>query len=197
MATGMELVLNLRSAREWHSILEEDFGKPGTANAGESARRLEQILAAARRAGLQAQKKSRRKSSSPLLENLALQEAQVNGAIQYLERRQASGAQLDEDWRALTSNGKVLEESFAESRSALLMAEQWPLLAGGEAELRVQAVAKRFLEAAEFRFERQELIAYLVALQGEVELTNAEIAALKGFLGQVLLEQVVGHARKL
>ena len=197
MATGMELVLNLRSAREWHSILEEDFGKPGAANAGESARRLEQILAAARREGLQAQKKSRRKSSSPLLENLALQEAQVNGAIQYLERRQASGAQLDEDWRALTSNGKVLEESFAESRSALHMAEQLPLLAGAEAELRVHAVAKRFLEAAEFQFERQELIAYLVALQGEVELTNAEIAALKGFLGQVLLEQVVGHARKL
>lgn len=197
MATGMELVLNLRSAREWHSILEENLGKPGAANAGESARRLEQILAAARREGLEAQKKGRRKSPAPLLENLALQEAQVNGAIQYLERRQASGAQLDEDWRALTANGKVLEESFAESRAALSMAEQLPMLAGGEAELRVHGVAKRFLEAAEFQFDRQELIAYLVALQGEVELTNAEIAALKGFLSQVLLEQVVGHARKL
>ena len=197
MATGMELVLSLRSAREWHSILEEDFGKPGAANAGESARRLERILAAARREGLEAQKKGRRKSSAPLLENLALQEAQVNGAVQYLERRQASGAQLDEDWRALTANGKVLEESFGESRAALGMAEQLPLLAGGEAQLRVLGVAKRFLEAAEFRFDRQELTAYLVTLQGEVELTNAEIAALKGFLSQVLLEQVVGHARKL
>ena len=197
MATGMELVLNLRSAREWHSVLEEDLAKPGTADARESERRLEQILAAARRDGLEAQKKSRRKSPAPLLENLALQEAQVNGAIQYLERRQASGAQLDEEWRALSSNGKILEESFAESRSALRMAEQLPLLAGAEAELRVHAVAERFLEAAEFRFERQELVAYLTALQGEVELTNAEIASLKGFLSQVLLEQVVGHARKL
>src|SRR5579862_9253035 len=196
MATGMELVLSLRSAREWHSILEEDFGKPGAANAGESARRLERILAAARREGLEAQKKGR-KSSAPLLENLALQEAQVNGAVQYLERRQASGAQLDEDWRALTANGKRSEESFGESRAALGMAEQLPLLAGGEAQLRVLGVAKRFLEAAEFRFDRQELTAYLVTLQGEVELTNAEIAALKGFLSQVLLEQVVGHARKL
>ena len=50
MATGMELILNLRSAREWHSGLEENNERNAVAAAAEeTARRLEKILTAARR----------------------------------------------------------------------------------------------------------------------------------------------------
>jgi len=199
MATGMELILNLRSAREWHSSLEEHSERSAVAAAAEeTARRLEKILTAARRNGLKAQTKQRRKIASPLADDLALHEAQIGGAIQYLQRRQASGAFLEGDWRALTANTKVIEETFAESRAALRLAEELPVLAGvKDGQLRVRIVAERCLEAAEFVFERQELVAFLAAMQEEAELTNAEIAALKGFLSQVLLEQVAGHARKL
>jgi len=198
MATGMELVLNLRSAREWRSGLEEGAALGAGIASAESARRLEKILAAARQDGLTVQQKARRRATSTLLEDLALQEAQVNGAIQYLERRQASGAQLEGEWRALTSNAKTIEEGFGESRAALTSAAELPVLAAApEERLRVRVVAERFLEAAAFHFERGELIAYLTGLQEEAELTNAEISALKGFLTQTLLEQVAVHARKL
>jgi cyclic beta-1,2-glucan synthetase len=199
MATGMELILNLRSAREWHSALEENHDRNAVAAAAEeTARRLEKILTAARRDGLKTQSKQRRKITSPMADDLALHEAQIGGAIQYLQRRQASGAFLEGDWRTLTANSKVIEEGFSESRAALRLIEELPSLIGAkEGQLRVRVVAERYLEAAEFVFERQELIAFLAVLQEEAELTNAEIAALKGFLSQVLLEQVAGHARKL
>lgn len=199
MATGMELILNLRSAREWHSSLEEHSERRAVAAAAEeSARRLEKILTAARRSGLKTQTKQRRKIVSPMTDDLALHEAQISGAIQYLQRRQSSGAFLEGDWRALTASSKVIEEAFAESRAALRSTEELPLLAANkDGRFRVRVVAERFLEAAEFVFERQELAAFLAAAQEETELTNAEIAALKGFLSQVLLEQVAGHARKL
>src|SRR5215471_7960676 len=199
MATGMELILNLRSAREWHSSLEEHSERSAVAAAAEeTARRLEKILTEARRNGLKTQTKQRRKIVSPMADDLALHEAQTSGAIQYLQRRQSSGAFLEGEWRALTANTKVIEEAFAESRAALRLTDELPVLAGvNEGQLRVRLLAERFLEAAEYVFERQELVAFLAALQEEAELTNAEIAALKGFLSQVLLEQVAGHARKL
>jgi len=199
MATGMELILNLRSAREWHSALEEHSERSAVAAAAEeTARRLEKILTEARRNGLKAQAKQRRKIESPMADDLALHEAQIGGAIQYLQRRQSSGAFLEGDWRALTANTKVIEEAFGESRAALRVAEELPVLSGvKEGQLRIRVVAERLLEAADFVFERQELVAFLAVLQEEAELTNAEIAALKGFLSQVLLEQVARHARKL
>jgi len=199
MATGMELILNLRSAREWHSALEESGERSAVqAAAEETARRLEKILAAARHDALKTQAKQRRRVTSPMADDLALHEAQISGAIQYLQRRQASGAFLEGHWRALTANNKVIEEAFGESRAALRLTEELPLLAGArEGQLRIRVVAERFLEAAEFVFERQELVAFLASLQEEAELTNAEVATLKGFLSQVLLEQVAAHARKL
>ncbi|HXT27519.1 MAG TPA: glucoamylase family protein [Candidatus Eisenbacteria bacterium] len=199
MATGMELILNLRSAREWHSALEESGERSAIqAAAEETARRLERILAAARRDALKTQAKQRRRVTSPMADDLALHEAQISGAIQYLQRRQASGAFLEGDWRALTASNKVIEEAFGESRAALRLTEELPLLAGArEGQLRIRVVGERFLEAAEFVFERQELVAFLASLQEEAELTNAEVATLKGFLSQVLLEQVAAHARKL
>src|SRR5260370_22584035 len=45
--------------------------------------------------------------------------------------------------------------------------------------------------------DRAELTTYLAALQEEVELSSSEISALKGFLSQVLLEQIAAHARNL
>jgi len=199
MATGMELILSLRRAREWHSALEEHSECSAVAAAAEeTARRLERILTAARRDTLKTQTKQRRKIVSPMADNLALHEAQTSGAIQYLQRRQSSGAFLEGEWRALTANTKVIEEAFAESRAALRLTDELPVLAGvNEGQLRVRLLAERFLEAAAYVFERQELVTFLAALQEEAELTNAEIAALKGFLSQVLLEQVAGHARKL
>jgi hypothetical protein len=199
MATGMELVLNLRSAREWHSILEEGdtYGIATPADPTEPTRRMDQILAAAHRGGLKIQPSARRKSNGTLSESVALQETQVNAAIRYLQRRQASGAVLDADWRALASSTQVIEESFAESRAALLHSDELPVLAGTTGQFRAREVAERFLGAAKFRFERGEWIAFLGALQDDAELTNAEIAASKGFLCQFLLEQVAGHARKL
>ncbi|HKF26428.1 MAG TPA: hypothetical protein VKB24_10635, partial [Candidatus Acidoferrum sp.] len=199
MATGMELILNLRSAREWHSALEETSERSAVAAAAEeTTRRLEKILAEARRNGLKTQSKQRRRVVSPMSDDLALHEAQISGAIQYLQRRQSSGAFLEGDWRALTANSKGIEEGFGESRAALRLADELPVLAGAkEGQLRVRVVAERFLAAAEFVFERQELVAFLAVLQEEAELTNAEIAALKGFLSQVLLEQAAAHARKL
>ena len=199
MATGMEVILNLRSAREWHRTLEEgDQSGAASAATEETARRLEKILAAARRDALKTVNKSRRRVSSPLSDNLALHEGQITGAIQYLQRRQASGAFLEGEWRTLTANNKSVEEAFAEARAALRLTDELPVLAGArEGQLRIRVVAESFLEAAEFAFEREELVAFLAAVQEEAELTNAEIAALKGFLSQVLLEQVAAHARKL
>src|ERR1700750_2130696 len=177
MATGMELILNLRSAREWHSALEENNERNSVAAAAEeTARRLEKILTAARRDGLNIQSRQRRKITSPMADDLALHEAQISGAIQYLQRRQASGAFLEGDWRTLTANTKVIEEGFAESRAALRLTEELPVLAGAkDGQLRVRAAAERYLASAEFAFERQELLAFLAALQEECELTNAEI----------------------
>src|SRR4030095_3567396 len=151
MATGMEWIWSLRSAREWHSALEENSERSAVAAAAEeTARRLEKILTAARRNGLKTQGKQRRKIASPLGDDLGLDEAQISGAIQYLQRRQASGAFLEGDWRALTANTKVIEEAFGESRAALRVAEELPVLAGvKEGQLRIRVVAERLLEAAE------------------------------------------------
>jgi hypothetical protein len=202
MATNVDLILNLRSAREWNSGLEDADGTlhwKSSACAEERGLRMERILAVARTGGLNAQANSRRTIISPLREDLALQEALIARAVQFLQRRQASGAVLEHDWRVLTSNTKILEEGIAESRAALKLAGELPVLANGNSEgrLRVRAVAEQYLQAAGFLFDRTELAAYLAALQEEIELTNAEIAALKGFLSQVLLEQVATHARKL
>ena len=202
MATNVDLILNLRSAREWNSRLE-DAGEmahwKNSAGAEESCLRMERILAAAHTDGLRAQANSRRKIVSPLREDLALQEALIARAVQFLQRRQASGAFLEHDWRALTSNTKILEESIDESRAALKLVSELPVVANGNSEgrLRVRAVADRYLQAAGFLFDRAEFTAFLAALQEDLELTNAEITALKGFLNQVLLEQVATHARKL
>jgi cyclic beta-1,2-glucan synthetase len=202
MATGMELVLNLRSAREWHSAFEESTESKHSATSAEaeaSARRLERILSAAHRSGLKVHEKPRRRTAFPLAEDVALHEAQVGRATQYLQRRQASGAFLEGDWRSLTSSAKTIEEGFGESRAALHMTDELPIVSGAglAGELRVRVVAERFLTAAEFVFERSELVAFLAGLQEEVELTNAEIASLKGFLSLSLLERVAAHARKL
>src|SRR6266481_2193555 len=202
MATNVDLILNLRSAREWSTRLEEADEMvhwKNSAGAEEPCLRKERILAAAHADGLRAQANSRRTIISPLREDLALQEALIARAVQFLQRRQASGAFLEHDWRALTSNTKILEESIEESRAALKLAGELPVVANGSSEgrLRVRAVAERYLQAARFLFDRAEFAAYLAALQEDVELTNAEITALKGFLNQVLLEQVAAHARKL
>ncbi len=202
MATNVDLILNLRSAREWNSRLEEADEMAqwkNSAGAEEPCLRKERILAAAHADGLRAQENSRRTIISPLREDLALQEALIARAVQFLQRRQASGAFLEHDWRALTSNTKILEESIAESRAALKLTGELPVVANGSSEVRVRvrAVADRYLQAARFLFDRGEFSAYLAALQEDIELTNAEITALKGFLNQVLLEQVAAHARKL
>jgi len=202
MATSIDTVLNLRSAREWHSSLEDAEGTAhwkNSAGAEECTHRLERIIAAAGAEGLQAEGKPRRASVSRLREDLALQEAVIARAVQFLQRRQASGAYLEHEWRTLASNTKILEESIAESRAALNNAEELPRLGSGAGEirLRVRTVADRYLQAAGFLFDRAELIAYLAALQEEMELSNAEISALQGFLHLVLLEQVAMHARKL
>jgi hypothetical protein len=201
MATSIDTVLNLRSAREWHSSLEDAEGMAQwKISEGEEERthRLERIMAGARIEGLRVEAKPRRANVSRLREDLALQEAVIARAVQFLQRRQASGAYLEHEWRTLTSNTKILEESIAESRAALKNAEGLPQLgSGAEVRLRVRTVADRYMQAAGFQFDRSELIAFLAALQDEVELTNAEISALQGFLNLVLLEQVAGHARKL
>ncbi len=202
MATNVDLILNLRSAREWNSRLEEADEIAlwkNSAGAEETCLRKERILAAAHAEGLQAHENSRRTITSPLREDLALQEALIARAVQFLQRRQASGAFLEHDWRALISNTKILEESIAESRAALKLASELPVVANGSSEgrQRVRVVAERYLKAARFLFDRAEFTAYLAALQEDIELTNAEITALKGFLNQVLLEQVAAHARKL
>jgi hypothetical protein len=202
MATNVDLILNLRSAREWNSRLEEADGTAhwkNSAGAEECSLRMERILAAARAGGLNTQSSVRRTITSPLREDLALQEALIARAVQFLQRRQASGAVLQDDWRVLTANTKILEESIEESRSALKLADELPVVASASSEgrLRARAVADRYLQAAGFLFDRAELTAFLAALQKDVELTNAEISALKGFLSQVLLEQVAVHARKL
>ena len=203
MATNMDLVLNLRSAREWHSSLELDlYGTAcckSSADAEECARRHENILTAARATGLAAETKSHRKITSPLREDLTLQEALIARAVQFLQRRQVSGAVLEDDWRALISNAQILEESIEESRAALRNAEELPTVANGTGAgvLRVRAVAERYLRAAGYLFDRNEFADFLAVLQADIELSNAEIAALKGFLNQVLLEQVAMHARKL
>src|SRR5215469_13447950 len=147
MATGMELVLNLRSAREWSAALEDGaHANAGGADAiGESARRLERILSAARQEGLKVRGKARRKMLSPLLGDVALYEGQISRAIQYLQRRQASGAYVEGEWRALTAQAKAIEEGFAESRAALRMAEELPVLAGQKQDqLRIRVVAERY-----------------------------------------------------
>ena len=205
MATNVDLILNLRSAREWNSRLEEaDRAADWKSSAGAEERslRMERILIAARTVGINAPASSSRITTSPLREDLTLQEALIARAVQFLQRRQASGAVLEHDWRVLTSNTKILEEGMEESRSALQLADELPVVASASSEgrLRVRAVADRYLQAAGFLFDRAELAAYLAALQEDIELTNAEITALKGFLSQVLLEQVAaraktGHAR--
>ena len=156
MGTNIDLVLNLRSAREWNSRLEETECAALLKNSEgneEACRRLERILAAARMSGLTAQANSRRKIVSLLREDLTLQEALIARAVQFLQRRQASGAFLEHEWRALTANTKVLEESIAESRAALKSAEELPVVGSGSGEgrLRVRAVAERYLQAASYR----------------------------------------------
>src|SRR5438045_2776375 len=204
MGTSIDLALSLRSAREWNKGLEDADGAAHwkyAAGAEESTRRLERIIAAAHLDGLQADAKSKRANISHLREDSTLQEALIARAVQFLQRRQASGAFLEDEWRALTANTKILEESMEESHAALRVAEDLPALAGtsgsGEIRLRIRAVADRYLQAAGFLFDRAELVAFLAALQEDVELMNSEIAALKGFLSLVLLEQVARHARKL
>src|SRR6516164_1208835 len=200
MATGMELILNLRSAREWKSALEDGahVGARGASETEESRRRLERLLAAARLGGLKVRGKARRKMAALAMGDLALHEGQISRATQYLQRRQASGAYVEGEWRTLTAHGKSIEEGFGESRAALRMTEELPALSGQmQEQLRIRVVAERYLEAAEFVFDRQELTTFLASMQEEVELTNAEIASLKGFLSQVLLEQVATHARKV
>ena len=195
-------MLNLRSAREWHSKLEDGDGTAhwkNTAGAEECQHRLERIVAAARGGGLQMDGKPRRVNISRLREDLNLQEAIIARAVQFLQRRQASGAPLEDEWRVLTSNTRILEESVEDSRAALSQAAELPQLGSGaeEVRLRVRAVANRYLQAAGFLFDRGELIAYLAALQEDVELTNAEISGLKGFLNLALLGRVANHAQKL
>ena len=141
MATGMELILNLRSAREWTAALEDGahLNAVGADATEESARRLERILSAARQEGLKVRGKARRKMLSALAGDLALYEGQIGRAIQYLQRRQASGAYVEGEWRVLTAQSKSIEEGFGESRAALRMAEELPALAGQkQEELRIR-----------------------------------------------------------
>ena len=67
MATSIDTVLNLRSAREWHSSLEDAEGTAhwkNSAGAEECTHRLERIIAAAGAEGLRAEGKPRRASVS-------------------------------------------------------------------------------------------------------------------------------------
>src|SRR5467141_2634451 len=126
---------------------------------------------AAHRDGLQVQSKPNRGIASSLLEDLAMQEAQISRAVRFLHRRQMEGACLEPEWRALTSSTKIIEETLAESRAALAMAKDLPLLSRiGEDPIRIRAVAERYLQSANFMFDRAELTAFLAALQEEVEL---------------------------
>src|SRR5258708_40292668 len=166
MATNVDLILNLRSAREWNSHLEdadEIALWKNSAGAEETCLRKERILAAAHAEGLKAQENPRRTITSPLREDLALQEALIARAVQFLQRRQASGAFLEHDWRALTSNTKILEESIAESRAALKLTGELPVVANGSSEgrLRVRAVADRYLQPSRFLFDPAESSASL------------------------------------
>jgi hypothetical protein len=118
MATSIDMVLNLRSAREWSTVLEDADPSAhwkNSAAAEECAQRLERIITAARLDGLTAKAKSRRAIISPLRDDLAMQEAQIGRAIQFLQRRQSSGAVVENEWRVLTSHAKTIEESMAES----------------------------------------------------------------------------------
>jgi hypothetical protein len=99
----MELILNLRSAREWHSTLEEHSEQSAVAAAAEeTARRLEKILTEARRNGLETLTKQRRKIVSP--------DGRRPGAARSANRRRdpvfAAPAVFrgvsEGDWRALT-----------------------------------------------------------------------------------------------
>src|SRR6266436_5769794 len=168
MATNVDLILNLRSAREWNSRLEEADGATdwkSSAGAEERSLRMERILIAARTVGINAPASSSRITTSPLREDLTLQEALIARAVQFLQRRQASGAVLEHDWRVLTSNTKILEEGIAESRAALKLGSELPALANGNSagRLRVRVVADQYLQAAGFLFDRTELAAYLAA----------------------------------
>ena len=63
MATNVDLILNLRSAREWNSRVEEADGATdwkSSAGAEECSLRMERILIAARTVGLNAQASSSR-----------------------------------------------------------------------------------------------------------------------------------------
>src|SRR6266478_9786070 len=146
MATNVDLILTLRSACGWNSRLEEADEMAewkNSAGAEEPCLRKERILAAAHAEGLRAQENSRRTIISPLREDLTLQEALIARAVQFLQRRQASGSVLEHDWRVLTSNTKILEEGMEESRSALQLADELPVVASASSEgrLRVRAVA--------------------------------------------------------
>src|SRR5260370_14581326 len=105
MGTSIDLVLNLRSAREWNSAFEDAESAAHWNNvvaAEESERRIERILSAARKDGLQTRTKPDRGIASPLREDLAMQEAQISRAILFLQRRQAGGVFLEAEWRAPT-----------------------------------------------------------------------------------------------
>src|SRR5215469_2424617 len=113
MATGIDVVLNLRSAREWHSTLEDSDSSAhwrSSAAAEEKLRRIEKIVAAAHAELPGLGTKLDRRIVSPLRDDLAIQEALIGRALQFLQRRQASGAFVEEEWRALTANTKVIEE---------------------------------------------------------------------------------------
>src|SRR5207245_10906527 len=121
---------------------------------------------AARGGAVKPQMASRRAIRSLLREDLALDEAVIARAVQLLQRRQASGAFLELEWRSLTSNTKIVEESMQESRAALKMVDELPVVASGKGggELRVRTVAERYLEAAGLLFDRSELVGFVAAL---------------------------------
>src|SRR5258708_11805267 len=185
MATKVDLILTLRSARVWNSRLEEADGATdwkSSAGAEERSLRMERILVAARTVGINAQASSSRTTTSPLREDLTLQEALIARAVQFLQRRQASGAVLEDDWRILTANTKILEESIEESRSALKLADELPVVAsaGSEGRLRVRAAADRYLQAAGFLFDAAYPPPYLSALPERTPLSNTTTRALQG-----------------
>ena len=197
MGGSAEFVWSLKSTREWSTALEEEDPAPGAeTQEGDANSRRERIRCAARKGGLGTRERANRRVLVPLLQDLAAKEAQIADAIESQREEETPGSHPLNEGRALARNAKGIEESCVEVRAAMHNATGLPLLAGcGEEKLRVYEVARRFLEAAAFRFEKSELLAFLSVLQEQTELSNAELWALRGFLNLVLLESVARYAR--
>jgi len=106
-----------------------------SAGAEERSLRMERILIAARTVGINAPASSSRITTSPLREDLTLQEALIARAVQFLQRRQASGAVLEHDWRVLTSKHKKFwKKAWRRVGRLCRLADELPVVAAQAAK---------------------------------------------------------------